>query len=70
MSLDQTWDLVSGELWLLVPVEEEACMHSRHGAKAEGTLFQPAVSSDETAQEISYHNRLRILDVPVLFVLS
>ena len=27
MSLDQTQDLVSGELWLLVPVEEEV-MHS------------------------------------------
>ena len=40
MSLDQTWDLVSGELWLLVPVEEEVCIHSRHGAKAEGTLSQ------------------------------
>ena len=40
MSLDQTWDLVSGELWFLVPVEEEAYIHSRHGAKAEGTLSQ------------------------------
>lgn len=44
MSLDQTRDLVSGELWLLVPVEEEACMHSRHGAKAEGTLSQSVLT--------------------------
>ena len=40
MSLRQTGDLASGELWLLVPVEEETHFHSRHGAKAEGTLSQ------------------------------
>ena len=40
MSLDQTWDLVNAELWLLVPLEEEVCIHSSHGAKAEGTLSQ------------------------------
>ena len=38
MSLEQTWDLVSRELWLLVTVEEEARSHSRHGTMAEGTL--------------------------------
>ena len=40
MSLDQTRDLISEELWLLVPAEEEAYIHSRHRAKVEGTLSQ------------------------------
>ena len=42
MSLDQTRDLISEELWLLVPAEEEAYIHSRHRAKVEGTLSQSA----------------------------
>ena len=36
----ETGNSVSGEQWLLVPVEEGAHIHSRLGAKAEGTLSQ------------------------------
>ena len=50
MSLDQTQDLVSGELWLLVPVEEEACMHSRHGAKQKEHCLRVSLPSPGTSQ--------------------
>ena len=42
MSLDQTRDLISEELCLRVPAEEEAYIQCRHRAKGEGTLSQSA----------------------------
>ena len=54
MSLEQTWELVSGELWFLVPVEEEAHIRSSHGAMAEGTLSQSLYLAQGHLKEDNY----------------